>query len=397
MKGTRKKISVLHIITHLNVGGAQDNTLITLERLDKTRYDISLLCGPRGEWLERAHAIPGLRMILIKELIRKIHIVYDLLALMKMYSIIRRERFDVVHTHSSKPGFSGRIAARLAGVPVVIHTIHGFPFNDTMHPWVKAFFIGLERALSPCADVLVTVSHLNQGKAIRLGLGKKDQFVNIYSGISFEHFDGPFNVEAKKRELGVGAGERVVGMVGRLSVQKSPMTLLNAVPAILKEAGNVRVVVTGDGELRPAVEKEIRRLGIQDHVTLLGFREDIPEIMAIFDVFVLSSLWEGLGRSLTEAMYMGLPVVATRVEGVPELVEDGKTGKLVQPGDPEEVARAVIDLLKHPEEARLLGKNAKQRVMRDFSDKRMVAEIEELYRRLLRSKGSTESVHVEDR
>jgi len=158
------RIKVLHIITHLPIGGAQDNTLITVEHLDKIRYHVYLLCGPGGEWVERAKALKDVRVIFIKELIRKIHPVYDLLALYKIYRIIKKERFTIVHTHSSKPGFSGRIAAKLAGVPIIIHTLHGFSFHDFMNPVKRKFFILLERILTRCTDTLVTVSTLNQKK-----------------------------------------------------------------------------------------------------------------------------------------------------------------------------------------------------------------------------------------
>jgi len=357
-----------------------------VEKLDKRRYDVTLLCGPGGEWLGRAHAA-GIQIIFIDELIRKIHVLVDFMALLKIYKIIKRGKYSVVHTHSSKPGFSGRIAARLAGVPVVIHTIHGFPFHDFMPPLLKKGFIALERFLSRFADRLVTVSLLNQEKAIRLGLNKSDKFVNIYSGICFNRFDRTFDVRDIKKMLGTGRDEKIVGMVGRLSAQKSPLTFLEAVPLILAASPEARFILVGDGELRPEVEAYIRRHHLEQRVKLLGFREDVPRIIAAIDVFVLSSLWEGLGRSLTEALYMSKPAVAAAVEGVPELIENGVTGLLIPPKDPAALARGVIYMLQNPAEAAKMGKAARQTVVELFSAERMVREIDHLYTTILMEKG----------
>ena len=378
-----KKIKILHIITHLPIGGAQDNTLITLEKLDKKRFDVSLMCGPGGEWVDRALSIKGIRMIFIKELIRKIHFIYDLIVLAKIYTIIREEKFIIVHTHSSKPGFAGRIAAKLAGVPVVLHTIHGFPFHDFMHPVVRKFFILIERGLSKFSDRLITVSLLNREKAIHLKLAQPEKFINIYSGISFEKFQKSVDHREKKKELGIPQREKIVGMVGRLSKQKAPQYFVQAMPAVLESVPDVRFLIVGDGELKSKVIRLSNKLGVEEKVSFLGFREDIPEILEILDVFVLSSLWEGLGRSLTEAMVMGCPVVATRVEGVPELVVGGETGILVQPKDPDSLAQGIVELITDSVKARKMGQSAREKVLHDFSSEQMISRIEKLYWELI--------------
>jgi len=384
MNNTTKKIKVLHIITYLPVGGAQDNTLITVEDLDKARYDVTLLCARKGEWVDRALAVRNLKIIFIDELLRKIHPVYDLVAFFRIFRLIRIEKYDIVHTHSSKPGFSGRLAAKMAGVPIVVHTIHGFPFHEFMNPVASKFFILLERLLSKFSDKLITVSKLNMKKAISLKLAGKDKFVNIYSGIRYNKFQGPFNTIKIKQSLHISSSLKIVGMIGRLSEQKAPQFFIQSIPEVLKQHKKTHFILVGDGELRKPLEKLCRRLKIEDCVHFLGYRDDIPELLSIMDVFVLPSLWEGLGRSLTEALYMKRPVIASDVEGVPELIEHGKTGLLVKPKDKNSISSAILYLLKNPDIAIKLGNQGRRRVIDNFEAKKMVHEIDLLYQKLLK-------------
>jgi len=378
-----KKIKVLHIITNLPVGGAQDNTLITVEGLDKSRYEVSFMSAAEGIWLDRVRRIKGIRLIFVDELIRKIHLFYDIIALYKIYRVIKRGNYDIVHTHSSKPGFSGRIAAKLAGVPNIIHTVHGFPFHDFMNPVSRKFFILLEKYLSKISDVLITVSNLNLEKIVDLGIAPREKLVNIYSGIRFEKFRVDVDVNKKKNELGYDSDQRIIGMVCRLSAQKAPQYFIKAIPAIKIKHPDARFVIVGDGELRQELEALIRELDLSSVVDILGFRDDVPEILQTLDIFVLSSCWEGLGRSLTEAMFLSRPVVATAVEGVPEIVINEKTGLLVEPRNTDAISKAVNRLLQDPEYAVQLGQNAHQKVVDIFSADKMVAEIDELYQRIL--------------
>ena len=246
MPNNQKLIKVLHIITHLPIGGAQDNTLITVEKLDRQKFDVSLMCSPEGDWLERATKIKALNFIFVEELARKIRLLKDFIAFLKICSTIKNAKYDIVHTHSSKPGFLGRLAAKLTGVPIIIHTIHGFPFHDFMNSVTKQFYIGIERFLSRISDKIVTVSKLNLEKAVDLGLGKRSKFINIYSGIDFSKFDIKVDAERKRKELGILNGEKIVGMVGRLSEQKAPLDFVKAIAEVLKVRSDVRFVIVGD-------------------------------------------------------------------------------------------------------------------------------------------------------
>ncbi len=377
------RIKLLHIITHLSIGGAQDNTLLTLEKLDKKKYDVTLLCGNSGKWIQRASSIPGIKIFFINELIRKIHFFYDIIALIKIYFYIKKNKFSIVHTHSSKAGFSGRIAARLAGVPIIIHTIHGFPFHDYMNFAKKHFFIILERLLAKISTKLITVSKLNLKKAVQLKIDRKHKFTNVYSGILFENFEKKINRQEKRKTLNIDATTKVIGLIGRLSKQKAPHFLLKAAPHVILKHPNVLFLLVGDGELKKSLIKLSKLLKIEEKVRFLGFRDDIPEILQIIDIFVLTSLWEGLGRSLTEAMYTSKPVVATNVEGVPEIVKHEKTGLLVKPKDHIEVAKAINRLLSNPKFAEHIGNNAHSLVSKRFSAKKMVFNIDSIYSEIL--------------
>jgi glycosyltransferase involved in cell wall biosynthesis len=381
-----EKTKILHLITNLPVGGAQDNTLITVERLDRSKFDVTLMCAPEGQWVQRARQLADVNLIFVEELRREIHVFYDVAAFFRIYRSIRHGRYAIVHTHSSKPGFLGRLAARLAGVPVIIHTIHGFPFHDFMPASARNFYIWIERQLARMTDYLVTVSRLNLEKAVQLRLAKRDKLVNVYSGIDFEKFDVEIDVRQKRRELGLGEGENVVGMVGRLSEQKAPWNLIQAIPQVLRHHPRTRFVFVGDGELKHKMQELAKDLNVSAHTLFLGFRDDVAEVMQTLEVYVLPSQWEGLGRSLTEAMYLERAVVATAVEGVPELVENGKTGILVPPNQPQALAHAITSLLSDPEKCRQLGEAARRKVEGSFEAKHMLRDLERLYNIALKEK-----------
>ena len=381
-----RKIKVLHMITELPVGGAQDNTLLTVRHLDKSKYDITLLSSPMGSWVQRAQNIPDIRVLLKKDIKREIHLISDFVAFWKIYLHIRREGYDIVHTHSSKTGVLGRAASQLAGVPVVVHTIHGFPFNDYMNFFVRKFYIFLEKMASKWADKMITVSNLNMEKAIALEIAQREKFVNIYSGIELDSFNIKTDIPKKRKDLNIPPRHFVVGMVGRLSPQKAPQYFIQAAAYVIKDIPNTMFLLVGDGSLRAGLERLTFRLGLENNIRFLGERDDIPEILSVFDVFVLSSLWEGLGRALTEAMAMAKPTVATSVEGVPELVDNYKTGILVPPKDPKSLGDGIKKLLREKSLAADLGQNAQRRVLRDFSAGKMIEKIDALYEQLLSCK-----------
>jgi glycosyltransferase involved in cell wall biosynthesis len=381
-----ERAKVLHVITRLILGGAQQNTMITASRLDAERFDVTLVSGPQtgsegeliGEVTRR-----GIRLRILGNLVREISPWKDLAALVALYRLMRSQAFSVVHTHSSKAGILGRVAAKLAGVPVIVHTVHGWGFHDRMRAPQRWLFVQLERWTAAMSDALIVVSSVLKETGLREGIGSPDQYVTIYSGIELAEFDRPgLDGAVKRAELGIPAGVPVVGTVGRLSSQKNPEDLLIAARRVIQRMPDVRFLIVGDGPLRGRVEELTRAMGISGNVLLTGIRHDVPELMASLDVFVLSSLWEGLPRVIPQAMAAGKPVVCTNVGGNAEAVRHGVNGLLVHPKDPDALADAILQLLGNPGLARQMGVEGRRRVA-IFSADKMLEDIEVLYERLL--------------
>jgi len=380
------RVKVLHLITELVWGGAQDNTLLTVERLDRERFEVHVAAAPRGDWEDRARSVAD-RLHIIPSMRRGIYALQNARAFLEIVALLRREKYQVVHTHSTNAGILGRAAARAVGVPVIVHTVHGFGFNDVTFPqWVRTLLTWLERLAARCCDRLIMVSELNKLEALEKRVAPADKLVTVYSGIDMAPFEGEVDVELKRSHLSLSDGSPVVGMVGRLSECNGPDSLVRAALKVLQERSNVQFLVVGDGPMRTQIEG----LAQDAHqVKFLGYRADVPCILPVFDVFVSPARWGGLGRALTEAMIAARPVVATSVNGVPEIVRHGETGLLVPPDDPEAIAHAISYLLDNPDVAKRLGENARELVVPEFSADLMVQRIAALYEDLLALKGLT--------
>ncbi len=383
-------LKVLHIITRLIIGGAQENTILTADLLDKSRWSVEIVSGPQtgpeGSMIAEVHQ-RGIPLTIEPALGREINPRKDVLALIRLTRFIRQGGYTIVHTHSSKAGILGRWAARLAGTPIIIHTVHGWGHHDHQHPLVRHSYITLEKLCLPITDRLISVSPVNTEKGIRDGIGYPSNYVVIRSGIELERFGCPqVPREQTRSTLGIPANALVVGTVTRLSSQKAPLDFVRAAGMIAQSVPDVRFVMVGDGSLRPQVEALAAELGITDRLILTGLRRDVPELMAAFDVFALSSLWEGLPRVLPQAMATGLPIVATAIDGNAEVVVEGVNGRLVVPGEPNALAQAVIELLRNPHLAIQMGAASRQRV-NEFGAQKMAADIAGLYEQLITQKG----------
>ncbi|MBW2039775.1 MAG: glycosyltransferase family 4 protein [Deltaproteobacteria bacterium] len=386
-----RPVKIVHIITKLELGGAQQNTLFTLGHLDRDLFRPYLITNNEGILVPEALALKGVRTFLLPELIREINPLMDLRALFKIKGILRKIKKGnsspmIVHTHSSKAGIVGRWAARYAGADVIIHTIHGFGFHDYQPSPVRGFFIFLERLTAKITDTFIVVSRANMEKGVDLGIFPPQKAVLIRSGIELEEFIGVrVKTEEKKGELGVDPDLPLITMIGCLKPQKAPLDYVEVAHLLLQER-EATFIMVGDGVLRGRVERRVQELGLGKRFKLLGWRRDIPEILAATDIFVLTSLWEGLPRVLPQAMTMGIPIVATRVDGTPEAVVHGVNGFLAEPRDIKGVTRRVVYLLDHPKEAKDLGERGREMV-EEFNIWSMLREQEQLYRRLLREKG----------
>ena len=381
-----KKTKVLHLITMLELGGAQQNTLFTVENLDRSRFEVSLACGRGGILDGNAEKIRDLKLFWVRNLVRPVRPVKDLLCIAELAELFRRERPDIVHTHSSKAGIVGRIAARMAGVPCVVHSIHGFGFNPYQSSAVRRLFVALERLTAPWTKKLVAVSAENIREGLGLGIGSREQYVLIRSGVDIERIRKAAAASDPKKlreSLGVAADRKVVLTVGPFKPQKDPVAFVRMAAEAAKSCDRAVFLMVGDGELRPQIEREARELKLGDRLKLLGWRKDIPELLNACDVFALNSLWEGLPRAGVEALIAGKPVVACAVNGVPEIVRDGENGFLLPPGRPEEMADRVARILNDGALARRLSENAAKSIGEEFDIRGMVARQEELYGSLL--------------
>jgi glycosyltransferase involved in cell wall biosynthesis len=376
---TRDKI--VHVITEsVPYGGAQRNTFLTVKGLAADGYDVELICGPGGPLVEEARAA-GVSVHVMNDLVRPVHPLKDLRALWQLYRLFRARRYAIVHTHSVKAGFLGRVAAWCARVPLIIHTLHGVPFRIT-DDFKSRFYIVYERLLG-----LITHSFICVGEALRQEIcawkiAPEEKLVTIYSGIEFSAYVPGRSAPEVKRDLGLEEAWPIVGCVGRLSEQKAQDYLVEAVALLKEKYPRIRLLLVGDGGLRARLEMQIRDLGVSHHVSLLGERDDIADLLSIFDVYAMASRWEGVGRALTEAMYAALPVVATPVNGVVELIAHEKTGLFVPVEDARELAHALDRLASDPERARRLGANARRKAEDLMGSERMVQAIEDLYRKL---------------
>lgn len=384
-------IRVLHPITRLIIGGAQENTMLTADYLNHRpeyngRYHVSILSGPQtgpeGSLIEevRQRNIP---LTILPELLREVSPANDLRALWKMAKMMRDGRYHIVHTHSSKAGVLGRVAAKLARVPVIVHTVHGWSFHQQMSPRKLRFYVALEKIGDWCGDAAIVVTAQDRAKGTAQGIQNAASYTLIRSGIELDRFGHPqIPPQSLREQLGIPQDALVVGSVTRLSAQKAPLDLVAAFAQIHKQWPGAWFVIVGDGPLRPEVEQELAAAGIAEQVVLTGLRRDVPELLAAFDVFVLSSLWEGLPRVLPQAMATGLPVVCTMADGSSEAVVPGENGFLAAKGQPEELAAGVITLLNDENLRCKMGENGRIRAP-EFGAVKMVQEIDLLYRSLL--------------
>jgi glycosyltransferase involved in cell wall biosynthesis len=284
-----------------------------------------------------------------------------------------------VHPHSSKAGILGRAAAHLAGVPAIVHSIHGYGFHDRQPSPVRRFYVALERLAARWTTRFIAVAQSDLEEGVRLGIFPRERATLVRSGIEIARYAGEGLDRARKRaELGVTASAPLAGMIANFKPQKNPVDFVRLAARVAERVPRAQFLLAGDGELRPAVEAEIRRLGLGERLRLLGWRRDAHEIIPCLDVLVLTSLWEGLPRVFPQAMAAARPIVAYRVNGAPEAVEEGVNGFLVDPGDWRGVAARVADLLLDPARARALGAAGRGRVG-EFDADLMVRRQEELY------------------
>lgn len=374
-------LRVLHVITMLELGGAQRNTLDTVRMLDRQEFTLGLACGLGGELFAEGQNLPDTTFFPIPDLVREVRPRHDLRAFGELRAAIRAFAPHVVHTHSSKAGVLGRLAAFAERVPIVIHSVHGFGFGP--HQWlpVRTAFLAMERLVAPRTTAFIAVSRKNLEEGVRLGLFPREKAWVIRSGIDLSVFSRGGEGSSVRQELRIPPDAPVVLQVSCFKPQKAPERFVELAARLSPAFPEARFLLVGDGELRPWVERLRTWWGLEDRLHLLGWRRDVPRVLAAADVVTLTSRFEGLPRVLVEARCVGVPVVAMAVDGVVEVVEDGVNGFLVPPGDVATMAERVGFLLAHPDRAKAMGQ-AGTKDLEEFSVERMVREQEALYRTL---------------
>jgi glycosyltransferase involved in cell wall biosynthesis len=335
--------------------------------------------GSEGSLIEEARA-QGMRLTILPDLLRQISPLHDLHAIWQLYRRMRRERYAIVHTHSSKAGILGRLAARLAGVPIIVHTVHGWSFHDYMPAVTRRIYILLERWMARFSHALIVVAEQDIQKGLSAGIGRPEQYHVIRSAIPLEIFDPEqADRQAVRMAVGLPLDARVVGNVGRFSPQKNPLDWVRVAAIIARADPHARFLLVGDGPLRAEVEALLAQEGLSGRTVLPGLRRDVARMLAAMDVFLLTSLWEGLPRVIPQAMAMGLPIVATRADGSAEAIKPGVTGYLCQAGDLEDIAQRCLDLLADETLRRTIGARARQSARNEFDLCEMIRKIDGLY------------------
>ena len=383
-------IRVLHIITRLILGGAQENTLFTVEGLHRSpKWEVALATGPaigpEGELINRARR-GGLRLLVIDEMRREINPWRDFVTLIKLMRIIRTMRPQVVHTHSSKAGILGRLAARLLHTPVIIHTIHGLPFHPFQGRFLNWVFVALEKMAAKWTDKLICVADAMRDQALTADVASAEKFITIYSGMEVEDFLQCAGEGQKvRKEFGIPLDVPVVGKIARLFPLKGYRFVLQAIPQVLAKFPQARFLFVGDGILREALEKEAVEKGFAKNIIFAGLVEPkkIPVFLKAMDVVVHASLREGLARVLPQALISGKPVISYDVDGAREVVSPGKTGWLIPPKSVDELASSIVEALGHPDEARKMGETGRRLFTERFRAEVMVEHISRLYQELL--------------
>jgi glycosyltransferase involved in cell wall biosynthesis len=379
---------IVHVITRLIIGGAQENTLLTCAGLHARGHDVTLITGPttgpEGTLMQRARS-SGYRVIEVPELIRSIRPWTDARARRVLAQHYRELKPDVVHTHSSKAGIVGRWAAVDAGVPHIVHTIHGMSFNRTQPWWMQRLGIWLERRAAKHTDRIVTVADAMIAQSVEAGVCRRDQCLTVYSGMEV----GPFYADAVERAAvrqswGVPDDAIVIGTVARLFKNKGYELLLPIMSQVTERLPQARFVWIGDGAQRPLYEEDLRHRELLGKTTLVGLirPDEVPWQLKGLDILAHASLWEGLPRAVVQALLTEVPVVAWSLDGTPEVVHDHQTGRLIQFDDLDAFAEAVVELGTDANLRERMGRAGRDLCRQRFSHERMVTRLEQLYEEL---------------
>ncbi len=370
------------------ISGSGINTFLSMKGLKNDNISMALACAPGGPLLDLV-GDEGIEVIPFPDMVQPIDPVKDFAASVNLYRHLRKNKYHIVHTHNSKAGFIGRLSARLAGVPVIIHTVHGFAFHDQEPLWRRMLFRNLERAASKWCDRMIFISEPLIDWALREKITSAEKIVKIYSGIDLDRFK-PVSSEDKKQariKWGINPDAPVAGIVSKLWEGKGHKILLKAFEELIKEMSEAKLFIVGEGYLEEELKSCAEEWGLSESIIFTGFKSEVSEVMSCFDISVLPSYFEGMGRVLLEAMAMKIPVVASNVGGIPDIVKNNENGILVNPGNVSELAEAMKKLLTNPELSMSMGEWGHKKVTEAFSAESMCEKILSVYSDCLEGKG----------
>lgn len=382
-----QKIRIAQIITRLDWGGSADIIRILCESLPADKYEIKLIVGktlhPADKTKDFFNKFKD-NIIPVPWLKRDINPLFDFLALLNLCLILKKKRFDIVHTHTAKAGALGRLAAHLAGNRKLIHMPHGNNFYGYFNPVVSRAVVWIERFLSRYTTVFVTLSELEKKELIEYTVAPAQKIKVVPSGLDLEFKNIDFNsCQAKKMDFGFNPEQKIVGLISRLEPIKGVQYFIEAIPEVIKNNNEAAFLIVGEGSLRRKLEDRARELGVSGKVIFAGWREDILEVISFLEILVQPSLNEAIGRVLLEAQGLGVPVIATSVGGIPEVVKDGITGILVPAKDTKQLALAICRLLEDSQIRLAMSKNAREWIDEKFSAAKMIRELDSLYKEIL--------------
>jgi len=378
-----KRIRVCHIVTRLAVRGVPRHVIDMAAGLDPQKFAVEILTGhsePNEGDLWQEALDKGVSVVRIESMRRRVSLGLDIAALWQIYRHLRRHPCDIVHTHISKAGILGRLAAHRAGVPIVLHTYHGVPMEWEGGGRAARVFRYCEMKAACSTDTLIAVSNAVKDSLTEMSIGKDTDWQIIYNGVAPSFFK-------RVEDLSLLVGDPLLLAIGSLTGEKGIDVLIDALPKLRQEHPQLSLCLVGDGPLRGALAKQVAQLGLSDCVHFAGIVQDVRPWLQRCALLVAPSLSEGMGLAAVEAMAMARPVIASGVGGLLEVVEDGHTGRLVTPGDASLLADQIHALLQDPDECIRLGRNGQERARQHFTIERSVGHLQGLYEKLLAERG----------
>ena len=386
-----RKMKICHVITRMIVGGAQENTLLTIKGHIEKGHEVVLVTGfspgREGELLKNVE-MPPFRIVEIPEMVRELSPLKDYQALRRLRAFFREEKFDVVHTHSSKAGIIGRIAARQAGVPVVVHTVHGQAFHAYEKPWKKLLYITAERIAAKYCDKIYAVAQAMIDQCVEAKVAPREKYMVVYSGMDTAAFVNAKRDMELRKKLGIPEKARVIATVARLFPMKGYEEMLPAAERLVKEFPDLHFLPVGDGPMYDELQKEIAARQMSDRFHFAGLvpPHKVCDYIAQADLLWHLSLHEGLPRAVVQALAVGIPAIGYKLDGTPEVVLNGETGYVTAPRDVDAVVKYSHELLSDSSLRQKMGENGRALVVERFAWKRMADILEEEFLKLLEEK-----------